>query len=79
MTVVRVDATGAMVGFFDMTEAGPAATKAQRDLVAAASARLAAVLAGEQPPAPRPLLADYELTDLFEKLLSQVEEDVQAV
>lgn len=80
MTVVRVDATGGMVGFFDMTEAAPAATKAQRDLVTAASARLAAVLAGEKPPAPEPLLADYEFTDLFEELLSQVDEDdVQAV
>lgn len=80
MTVVRVDATGAMVGFFDMTQAGPAATKAQRELVTAAAARLAAVLAGERPPTPEPLLADYELTDLFEELLSQVDEDdVQSV
>lgn len=75
MTVVRVDATGSMVGFFDMTEAAPAATEAQRDLVTAASARLAAVLSGEKPPAPEPLLADYAFTDLFEELLSQVDED----
>lgn len=66
LTFLRIGSAVCMVGFFDMTED---AGTAPRELVAAATARLRAVLAGEEPPAAEPLLEGYPIGEAFDALV----------
>lgn len=58
LTVVRVDNAVSITAFFDITDD---VGSAHRDLTDAAAARLEAVLAGEEPPTPEPVLAGYPI------------------
>lgn len=68
LNVVRVGPALTILGFFDMTED---TGDAPRALLNAASARLAAVVDGEDPPEAEPLLEDYPIGEAFEKLLAE--------
>jgi hypothetical protein len=67
LTLVRIDNAVIMLGFFDMADD---VGTTPRDLVGAAAARLASVLAGESVPEAEPLLEDYPIGKAFNELLS---------
>jgi len=74
MSMVRIDNVATMVGFFDFSDTPATTRTAHRRLVGAATARLRAVLAGEALPKTRPLLEDYEFSDILDKLIAPTQE-----
>jgi hypothetical protein len=74
MSLVRIGEIATMVGFFDLSDTPRATRTAHQRLLRAATARLHAVLAGEKLPRTRPLLEDYEFSNVLEKLLSPTQE-----
>ena len=74
MSLVRIGEIATMVGFFDLSDTPRATRTAHQRLLRAATARLHAVLAGEKLPRTRPLLEDYEFSNVLEELLSPTQE-----
>lgn len=74
MSLVRIDEIATMVGFFDLSDTPHATRTAHQRLIGAATARLRAVLAGEKLPPTRPLLEDYEFSNVLEELLSPTQQ-----
>ncbi len=65
LSVVRVDNGVSITAFFDMAhDIG----SAHEDVTDAATARLAAVLAGEEPPEAEPVLEGYPIGEAFSEL-----------
>lgn len=62
LSVVRVGNAVSMTSFFDINDD---IGSAHRDITDAATDRLAAVLAGEEPPAPKPVLEGYPIGEAF--------------
>lgn len=74
MSLVRVGKVATMVGFFDLSDNARATRAAHQRLIGAATARLRAVLAGDELPPTRPLLEDYEFSNILEQMIAPVDE-----
>jgi hypothetical protein len=74
MSLVRVGKVATMVGFFDLSDNPRATRAAHQRLIGAATARLRAVLAGDELPPTRPLLEDYEFSNVLDLLIAPVDE-----
>lgn len=74
MSLVRINEIATMVGFFDLSDTPRATRSAHQRLIGAATARLRAVLVGEKLPPTRPLLEDYEFSNVLEELLSPTQQ-----
>ena len=71
LSVVRVDNGVSITAFFDITDD---VGSAHEDVTDAATARLAAVLGGDEPPEPEPVLEGYPIGKEFGEMLEPTEE-----
>ena len=62
LSVVRVANGVSITAFFDITDD---VGSAHEDLTDAAAARLAAILSGDEPPVPEPVLEGYPIGEAF--------------
>jgi hypothetical protein len=74
MSLVRVGDVATTVGFFDLSDTPRETRAAHQRLIGAATARLRAVIDGDPLPPTRPLLEDYEFSNILEKLKSSTQE-----
>lgn len=72
-SVVRVDNAVSITAFFDISDD---IGSAHRDVTDAATARLAAVLAGDEPPTPEPVLSGYPIGKAFGDVTEEPEIEV---
>lgn len=72
-SVVRVHNAVSITAFFDISDD---IGSAHRDVTDAATARLVAVLAGDEPPRPEPVLSGYPIGEAFGEVTEEPEIEV---